>query len=50
MMMMLPDGAADGDLIELNGAVGAACDDVGTSGQRTADAVITVAVAGYHDR
>jgi len=41
----VPYGAADGDLVELNGAVRTAGDGVGAPRQLTADPVITVAVA-----
>jgi len=43
---VLPDGAADGDLVQLNGALRAAGDAVDAPSQRTAEPVITVAVAG----
>jgi len=43
---VLPDGAADGDLVELDGAVGTAGDDVRAASQHAADTVITVTVAG----
>ena len=42
----LPDSAADGDFVELNGAVRTAGDHVSTVGQSTADPVITVTIAG----
>jgi len=41
----VPYGAADGDLVELNGAVRTAGDGMGAPRQLTADPVITVAVA-----
>jgi len=43
---MLPDGAADRDFVQLNGAVGTAGNDVGAPRQHTTDAAITVTVAG----
>jgi len=42
----LPDSAADGDFVELNGAVRTAGHDVGASGQSTTDPIITVTIAG----
>lgn len=42
---MLPDGAADRDFVQLNGAVRTAGDDVGAPSQRTTDPIITVTVA-----
>jgi len=45
----VPDSAADGNLVELNGAVRTTRDDVGTSWQNTADAAITVTIAGQHN-
>jgi len=43
--LALPDGAADRDFVQLNGAVRTAGDDVGAPRQHAFDAVITVTIA-----